>query len=343
MSKRSISAVDVAKAAGVSRTTVSFVLNNTPGKSISESTRQRVLSAAIELGYEPNSAARSLAMSKRRTCGLLIGHSRFVYTDVFIMRVIEGMTQAVNRERIRLIVQPVTLADADYLEIARRFGMDGVVLINTHDNDPGLSELIENGFPAVAMDSIPDLDIDQVYVDGRAASGTAVEHLVDLGHRRIAFITHAAPIYSAARERIGGYRDVLADREISVPDAYIQAGDFTEQSGYNAMKNLLSLEVRPTAVFAGNDVIAYGAMEAIHEAGLSIPDNISLIGFDDDYMSRYVNPPLSTVVIPAAGMGSTAVTLLAERIEGISRTKPERRMLPSQIVRRESCGPPPAA
>ncbi|MFP4377371.1 MAG: LacI family DNA-binding transcriptional regulator [Spirochaetales bacterium] len=340
MSKRVVSAVDVANAAGVSRTTVSFVLNNTPGKSISESTRQRVLSAARELGYEPNTAARSLAMSKRRTCGLLICHSQFVYTDVFIMRVIEGMTLAVNRERIRLVVQPITLADANYLEIARRFDMDGVVLINTHDNDPGLEELIANEFPAVAMDLIPDLEIDQVYVDGYAASRSAVEHLVGLGHRRVAFITHAAPIYSAARERIRGYRDVLGEHGISVPDAYIQAGDFTEQSGYNATLNLLELAERPTAVFAGNDVIAYGAMEAIHEAGLSIPEDMSLIGFDDDYMSRYVNPPLSTVVIPAAGMGSTAVTLLAERIEGTSRAKPERRMLPSQIARRESCGPP---
>ena len=346
MKRKKASAADVAQRAGVSRTTVSFVINNTPGKSITETTRQRVLAAAAELGYSPNEAARTLAMSRRRSIGLLICHSQFVYTDAFIMRVVEGMTLAVNRARLQLVIHPISLKEARYIEIAERLGVDGLVLINAHDNDPGLEQIVRTQFPTVAMDYLPDIAVDQVYVDGRHAAQTAVNHLVELGHRRIAMITHASAIFAAARQRIEGYRASLDRARIPPRDEYMRTGDFSDQSGFEAMQQLLSLPEPPTAVFAGNDVIAYGALDAIHQSGLLVPRDISLVGFDDDYLSRFVNPPLTTMALPAAGMGSTAVTMLLNRIDGAAEADPDgvaRRPLDAHLARRDSSGPPPTA
>ena len=343
MGKKKASAADVAQLAGVSRTTVSFVVNNTPGKNIAEATRQRVLAAAAQLGYSPNEAARTLALSRRRSIGLLICHSQFVYTDAFIMRVVEGMTLAVNRARLQLVIQPIGLKEANYIGIAERLGLDGIVLINAHDNDPGLDRVVRAGVPAVAMDYLPEVAIDQVYVDGRGAAHMAVSQLVHHGHRKIAMITHAQPVYAAARERIAGYRACLEVAGIAPRDDYILTGDFNERSGYQAMRRLLDLSDPPTGVFAGNDVIAYGALDAIHEAGLSVPDDVSLVGYDDDYLSRFVNPPLTTVALPAAGMGSTAVTVLMNRLDGEPDADPDgvaRVKLDARLSLRESCGRP---
>ena len=343
MKRKKASAADVAQLAGVSRTTVSFVVNNTPGKNIPEATRRRVLAAAAEVGYSPNEAARTLALSRRRSIGLLICHSQFVYTDAFIMRVVEGMSLAVNRARLQLVIQPITLDEARYAEIAERLGLDGLILINAHDNDAGIAEIVHRRIPVVAMDYLPDVSIDQVYVDGRAAAQIAVDHLIELGHRQIAMITHADPVYAAARQRIAGYRDSLERAGISFRDDYLCTGDFSERSGYRGMQALLKLEERPTAVFAGNDVIAYGALDAIHEDGLEVPHDISLIGYDDDYLSRFVNPPLTTVALPATGMGSTAVTMLLARIDGVDEQDAgdvSREALQAHLSRRESCGPP---
>ena len=340
MKRKRVSAADVAKEAGVSRTTVSFVLNNTPGKSISEGTRQRVITAARRLGYTPNEAARSLAMSRSRAVGLFICHSQFVFTDAFIVRVVEGMTLAVNRMRVRLVIQPVTLQDDSYLDTAVRLGLDGLVLINAHDNDPGLDELVEHGFPTVAMDHLPEISVDQVYVDVETAARRAAEHLLDLGHRRVGMIAHAPPVYSAAHSRILGYRAALEAGGVEYRPEYMCYGDFNERSGYDAMRGLLELPEPPTAVFAGNDVIAYGALEAINDCGLSIPDDVSLVGFDDDYLSRFLNPPLTTVAMPAAGMGSSSVDVLIDRLEGRLGDEPKRIELPAEIAVRDSAGPP---
>lgn len=343
MKRKKASAADVAHLAGVSRTTVSFVINNTPGKNIPEATRRRVLAAAEKVGYSPNEAARTLAMSRRRSIGLLICHSQFVYTDAFIMRVVEGMSLAVNRARLQLVIQPISLNDARYMEIAERLGLDGLVLINAHDNDPGLEHIIRARIPAVAMDYLPEIPVDQVYVDGRAAARIAVDHLIDLGHSRIAMITHADPVYAAARQRIEGYHDSLDRAGIPARDVYLCTGDFSERSGYSAMQRLLDLPEPPSAVFAGNDVVAYGALDAIHARGLTVPDDMSLIGYDDDYLSRFVNPPLTTVALPASGMGSTAVSMLLGRLEDDVETDDDgvaRQSLDAHLTRRESCAPP---
>lgn len=342
-SKQAISAEDVAREAGVSRTTVSFVVNNTPGKSITESTRQRVLNAAARLGYMPNEHARRLAMVRTMTIALVVCHSHFVYSDAFITRALEGMSQAANRARARLVVLPVSLRQTSYLELARRSGASGIVLINTHAGDEALRDLAEAGFPTVSMDYLEDIGVDQVYVDNEGASARAVAHLVGLGHRRIALIAHAAPVFSTSRMRLAGYRDALTQAGIPYDQSIVRHADFSEQSGFDEMRWLLDNAPEVTAVFAGNDVVAYGAMQAILQEGLRIPEDVSLVGFDDDYMSRFLNPPLTTMALPAAGHGAAAVDALIERIRGTRQPPPVRHVLTSSIAVRGTTAAPRGA
>jgi LacI family transcriptional regulator len=338
MAKKRVSAEDVAQAAGVSRTTVSFVVNNTPGKAISEETRRRVLDAAERLGYIPNEHARRLAFSRKRAIGLFIGHSQYVYTDAFISRVVEGMAQAMNRRRVQLIIHPVSLTERSYMRLAKRDQVEGIVFINTHDDDPAIAEVIEAGFPSITLDPLGNREIDQVYVDNDAATEDVVRYLLDLNHRDIAMITHARTVYSASRIRREAFGRVCSEAGIEVPERWIQHGDFSEHSGYLAMQEILASPPLPTAVFAGNDVVAYGAMRAINDAGLRIPEDISLCGFDDDYLSRYLNPPLTTMALPAAGMGSAAVSLLMSRLDEEEEVPfPSRVVLPAQLSIRNSC------
>ncbi len=316
---------------------MSFVLNNTPGKNISEATRQRVLSEASRLGYTPNEDARRLAMVRHNTIGLYICHSQFVYTDAFIVRTVEGMAQTINRNRARLLIHPLTLNEESYLSLARHDGVDGIVLINAHENDPALTELVEARFPVVAMDHLPEVLIDQVYVDNTAAARELITYLIDLGHRRIAMITHASLVYAASQARHLGYRLALESAGLDLDDMLVRYGDFSERSGYAAMVELLETVPRPTAVFAGNDVVAYGALSAARDAGLLVPDDISIVGFDDDHLSRYLNPPLTTVALPAAGMGSAAASLIIDRLTEGTPDEPSHIVLPSHVSVRGSC------
>jgi len=346
MKPRRVSAQDVAEQAGVSRTTVSFVLNNSPGKSITEETRRRVLRAADELGYMPNQDARRLALVRSSAIGVFITHSQYVYSDVFISRVIEGMSQAVNRNRVQLVIHPLRFEEQGYMRMVEESGVQGVILINTREKDPGVAELSRNGVPAVSIDFMEDSLVDQVYVDNRGAAREIVKLVLEWGHRDVAMITHAPLEFSASRRRFEGYCDALAEYGIDPNESWIRNGSFSEDSGYKAMNELLHNEPRPTAVFSGNDMIAYGALMASRDNGVLVPDDISIVGFDDDYLSRYTNPPLTTMALPAAGLGSEAVNLLLRRIqagrvaavgEGEEGAAPQRIVLPTHISIRGSC------
>ena len=337
MKRKYISALDVAKVCGVSRTTVSFVLNNTPGKKISEETRQKVLKISQELNYIPNPQARKLALTRHFSIGFFICHPQSIFSDAFIPKLIEGIAQRLNKYRIRLVLQPVKLKQSNYFELARNEDIDGIILINTHDRDEGLKYLIEKKFPLVVIGKITDERVVQIDIDNSKSAREAVEYLINLGHTNIAMITHASTIYCAAHDRFEGYLKAIRSSGIKLDQDLIKTGNFTEDSGYQAMSELLDLTKRPTAVFTGNDVIAYGAIKAIKDRGLKIPDDISIIGFDDDYLSRYLNPPLTTVAVPAEGLGSEAATLLMKMIEINSLIKPQRKILHSHFFIRESC------
>jgi LacI family transcriptional regulator len=336
MKGKKASSADVARSAGVSRTTVSFVLNNTHGKAIPEETRQRVLAAARELSYTPNEQARSVAMVKHHSIGFFIPHAGYISSDAHITHVIEGMVPVLNKARFQLVLQPLKLREMNYLQLARQDNVDGIILMNTHDGDTGLAEVIDAGFPLVVIGSISRPNVCQIDIDNKAAARMAVRHLAALGHRDIGMIVHAPLAYYAARDRHEGFREALAEAGLAMHHQWVREADLTEESGYRAMGEILAEKERPSAIFAGNDVVAYGAIQAIKEAGLSIPNDISVFGFDDDLLSRYLNPPLSTVTNPAPGLGAEAARLLISILRG--RAVPSTRTaLPTALALRESC------
>jgi len=342
MQRRRVSSSDVASKAGVSRTTVSFVLNNTPGKTISEETRQRVLEAASELGYEPNVNAQRLAMIRDKAVGLFICQSQSIISDSYVIRLIEGMSQILNRKRYSLILQPLRITEHNYVEIARADDLDGVVLLNAHEDDGGIGELKDAGFPLVVIGTLADPSIVQVDIDNRSAAAEMTSYLLSLGHQRIGMIIHAPLVFHAARERLAGFRDALEAAGVAYDGNYVRVADYTEESGFIAMNELLALDQRPTAVFAGNDMMAYGAYKALRDAGIAIPGDTSVVGFDDDYLSRYLNPGLTTMSLPAAGLGSIAAGMVAQQIVAVERHSragvgPRQTILPTHMTVRSSC------
>jgi DNA-binding LacI/PurR family transcriptional regulator len=335
--KRKVSARDVAEKAGVSRTTVSFVLNNTPGKTISEETRQKVLQAAAELDYLPNDMARKLAMRKHRSIGLFICYNHYLFSDAYVIRLVEGMTPVLNKHRVQLVIQQMRLSQANYLELAREDEMEGVILFNIHDNDDGLRILIDAQVPTVLIGSVSEGSLLQVDIDNTYAAKMIVEYLVELGHMRIALILHAKPVYSAAQLRYIGYQQALEEAGLTYHEDLVRIADFSEESGFRSMEELLQIKPLPTAVFASNDTVAYGAIQAIRRAGLTIPGDISIAGFDDDHLSRYLNPPLTTMSVPASGLGGTAARLLIDMLDGEPPPGNRKVVLPTYMVIRSSC------
>ena len=324
MIQRGASSAEVARLAGVSRTTVSFVLNNTPGKVIPEDTRKRVIEAARALDYQPDVNARRVAKATRRTVGLVIGHSGSAYSDAYILRLLEGIAPVLNKARCRLVMVPVRRNLPIDPAMALHYGLDGVLVTNLRHAEPDLGALALTKVPLVAIGVVADGSICQIDIDNHRAACQATAHLLEFGHRDLGMIIHAPLAYAAARTRLAGFREALAGAGITVPDSWIQVADFTEESGYRCMQYLLSQARSPTAVFAGNDAIAWGAMQAIQDANLHIPGDISLVGFDDDFPSRFLDPPLTSVTVPAASLGERAARMLLDLMSG---TVPEVRQI----------------
>ncbi len=332
-----VSSLDVARRAGVSRTTVSFVLNHAAGKSIPAATQARVLAAARAMGYVPDLRARARALATRRTIGLFVPHTGYVSADPYVHRVIQGMSPVLHNARFRLVVQSIAGSQGDYLALARRSEVDGIVFMNPRRGDRGLAELRAAAFPLVVIGTLPDRSIRQLDVDNRAAAAGAVRYLLELGHREIGLILHAPPSFSAARDRREGFRATMDAAGLAIPAAWVRVADLTEQGGHRAMRAILAGRRRPTAVFATSDVVAYGALQALQERGLGVPDDLSVVGFDDDLLSRYTRPRLTTVHSPAEGLGAEAARLVMALVRGGRPGRSPR--LEASLVIRESCRP----
>ena len=339
MARRQARSRDVAKMAGVSRTTVSFVLNDVPGVKISEETRQRVLKAARQLNYYPTAAARSLASGKTHRIGLILGEGQErLAADAFLPTFLQGVTASVHQRGYLLMLQlaeDVPSHEA-YVRLIREQQVDGVILSGPRSDDPLLPQLAEERFPLILHGQLDGFDFPCVDVENHAGAYQAVKHLVALGHRRIGFISNAPLSYSGTQDRFAGYRQALAEHDIAQDPALVRTAAFLPQSGWAAMKELLDLDDRPTAVFAAGDVVALGAMSAAHAAGLRIPDDVAVMGFDDIFLAGHAHPPLSTVRVPAYGLGWTAAEVLIALIEGDEEVSSV--MLETELVIRESCG-----
>jgi DNA-binding LacI/PurR family transcriptional regulator len=224
-----------------------------------------------------------------------------------------------------------------YVELVHAKQIDGLVVHDPRSDDPQLPGLIDTDTPIVFSGYYPHPMAYWIDVNSAKSSYAATSHLIRLGHKRIAFINYAPTKYIAATRRLQAYQEALAAAGISLDDRLVRFGDYSPESGYEAMASLLALDPRPTALFAGNDTIAFGAMAAIHEAGLRIPEDIAVVGYDDIPKARYAVPPLTTMHSPALEQGQRCGELVMQLIGG---EEPAERqvILEAELVIRRSCG-----
>lgn len=324
---------DVAERAGVSQPTVSLVLSKNPTARISAETRARILQAAAELRYSPNLVARSLVRSRSYALGIIVPDFR----NPFFADVVSSAERVASQEGYAvLLCEAGESSPARYLEALHARVIDGVIIdaVGASSVD---SELLDR--TNVVLIDQPPGRWPGVATDAESAGAQAADHLIELGHRRIAFIGPAIDSH-AFRMRERGFWKRLSANGIPLPSEYLVRANPTALDGRAAMRSLLMLDPRPTAVFCVNDVIAIGALKACIAARVKVPDDISIAGCDDIEMAQLVTPELTTVKVPARELGGRAARLLIRTIEG-EQEKKSARPLPVQLVKRGTTGPVP--
>jgi LacI family transcriptional regulator len=325
---------DVAQRAGVSQATVSLVLNKVSGSHIPEETRLRVFNAIDELGYRPNTLASSLRLGKTQTLGLILPD----IANPFFAEVSRSIESAAFEQNYNLILCN-TESDIDrellYVDVLCNRQVDGIIFVAVGDQADSLQRVLCKNIPVVMIDrDLPGMEVDAVLTDNRLGGFQATQHLIDLGHRRIGCIAGPSDVNpSAARGE--GYLTALAEYKIPGDESLFMRGDFHSYSGWAAARAMLTLPEPPTAIFAGNDLMAIGALRAITEARLHVPEDISLVGFDNIELASFTNPPLTTVAQPIHEAGQTAVNFLLERIR-VPDQPFRRAILPTSLIVRNS-------
>lgn len=328
---------DIAEKAGVSRSTVSRVVNNHP--SVRQDVRERVLDVIRATGFHPNAAARTLASQRSWMLGLVLPRSvSFFFTDPYIPRLIQGIAQACNQSNYTLALFLVgTKEDEESIfpRVSRRGQLDGIIVQSGQTGEQLIDRLLASNIPLViAGRPSHDEGVSYIDIDNTDAAHNAVAHLFRLGRRRIATIRGPSNT-TVGIDRLSGYQQGLAERGLAADPQLIAEGDFTESGGYFAMRELLP--AKPDAVFAASDVMAVGAMRAVREAGLVIPDDIAIIGFDDVPLAAIADPPLTTIRQPIQQFGAKAVEILIDLLE--NGIRPARRIIMNtELVIRKSCG-----
>lgn len=339
MARPRVTQRQVAGEAGVSRTTVSLVLNDVPDAHISVETRQRVLEAAQRLNYYPDAAARRLASGKTHTIALVWHRAPDrTFRDAFLPGLLEGAARAARHYGYHLLFRPVEVDEPNgsYAELVRGRHTAGLILSGPRSDDAYVLDLYRDDFPIVLHGQLNGSDIPSVDVDNVQGALSAVRHLLELGHRRIAIVTNAPLVYTASRQRLEGYRRALEERDVVYDRELVRQGNFDEESGYAAIKELLGMDEAPTAAFIASDVVAMGALRALQEEGVSVPQDLAVVGFDDITAARFITPALTTVHVPTFALGWSAAELLVQLIE--QRPSAERHvLLDTELVIRESC------
>ena len=326
---------DVARAAGVSVATVSRALNG--ASNVLPQTRERIEAAARELRFTPSSAARSLITRRTDTIGALLPDLHGEYFS----ELIRGIDRAARARGLHLLVSS---SHGDAIEAAAALRamngrVDGLLVMSPHADADFLQHNLPAGLPAVLLNTgLVLAGHARFAVDNFGGAQTMARHLAGSGRKRIAFIA-GPPDNDEASERLAGYRAGLKPgmREL------LFEGDFTEEAGWSAGRRIAQCKPRPDAVFAANDMMAVGCLAALQEAGLRVPDDIAVVGFDDIPIARYVAPALTTIRVPIATLGTAALDALAKHIETPDNPPDHTTVMPVELVVRRSCGtgPPP--
>jgi LacI family transcriptional regulator len=337
---------ELSKIAGVSPATVSYVLN--ASGNVSDDTRKRILKLAKEYNYEPNRIAKSLRTSKSNTIGVIVED----ITVTFVPEIIKGISNFADRNGINIILNDLGLLSKindrfeeiikykdyinDKINLLLSTQVDGIIYIGMHDRNVD-DIVIENRKPIVYVYCYTENPEDvSVTYDNIDISYKIGEMFINKGHRKIAAIcgTHESkPSY----KRLCGFKKALYDQGIDIPNHYVKFGSWQSDEGYHCAKELLTLEDRPTAIYAFNDLMAAGVIKAARELKISIPEELSVVGFDNRELSSYINPMLSTVKVPLEDMGYKANEMLNDMVLNNALAN-NKLIIPCEYIDRESVG-----
>lgn len=331
---------ELAHRLGLSVPTVSRALNGYPD--ISESTRARVVEAAAATGYRPNPIARQLRTQRTETIGLIVPGAKGQFADPFFLGFLDGVGAALREHGLDLLVTSAPPGEEEmgtYRRWVEDRRIDGLILGRTRVHDERVAYLLEVGMPFVChgrtshSQAFPYLD-----VDGRAGFFQATSYLIDLGHRRLGFIG-APPEYQFGHHRVAGFREAMQARGLTPVEGWIRIGSLTETSGCDVALALLGDTDRPTALLCANDAMAHGAIYAAQQLGLEVGTDVSVIGYDDIPVSRFMSVPLTTLRQPTRAAGRRLVELLTARLAGTPAEALQEVWQP-ELVLRASTGPP---
>lgn len=330
---------DVARLAGVSKTTVSRIMNNNP--SVKPETKTRVLQAVKELGYTPNSIARALRIKKSEVVAVIIPHGvEYVFSDPFFPEIIKGIATVLNLHNLNLhLVMGSTERQQReiYSGLLRSKRIDGLILVCLRfDDKEYILRLKRASLPCVSIGRFPLEKVNYVGCDNKEGAYKVVKHLINLGHKQIGLISGSFDLIGGV-DRFEGYKMALEKHNLEYDSELVTKGDWTREGGYQAMCELFSRTKIPTAVFAANDQMAIGVVEAIKEKGLQIPKDIAIVGFADTQFASYIEPPLTTIREPTYEESTMAAKMLIKLINGQEVRQPQV-MLPTELIIRESCG-----
>jgi LacI family transcriptional regulator len=341
---RAVTIRDVARQAGVSLSTVSQVLNGRPGYA-SATTRDRVLEVARELGYRPNALARGLVTSRTGTLGIVITD----ITRAFFTQVVGSIEQVASRQGYSVLlacadgIQPEQTALETFLD--KR--VDGIICMSSsvESGAEHILQVTRLGVPLVVINRpLHTSELNQIAWDDIEIGRRATEHLISLGHRRIAHVSGALhqPVRRSAADRVAGYKQALNAAGLPVDPALIVDGRYDYQAAFAACARLFDRPNPPTAVFAASDSMAVAIVNALHRRGLRVPDDVSVVGANDDQFAVHVEPPLTTVRLPVTAAGRRAAELILAAIGAPASTEPVSEMLASELIVRGSTAPPPS-
>ncbi|HEX4052993.1 MAG TPA: LacI family DNA-binding transcriptional regulator [Tepidisphaeraceae bacterium] len=326
---------DVAKRAKVSVATVSMVLNENPR--ISRATQMRVQQVIDRMGYRPNRLAQSLSSRYTRVLAVMLPALRHGFGDAYFGELISGVCDRAGKLGYKVMLEqakPDFVKSHEHIAIYERRYIDGILCLGCNDRHHFLADFTDRRYPLIVVDNyLEQWGLDYVVCDYRAGTDQVMNYLLQLGHRKIGFI-NAAPEVRTARDRLEVFEQRLQSAEVQARPEWIDDGQFTEQGGAAAAERILAAAPDVTALFAGNDKMALGAMHYCSRRGIRIPADISIIGFDDMQQAAFVNPSLTSVHLPLYEAGALACERLIERIRGKVDRVAE--VLPTHLVVRES-------
>lgn len=333
---QNITIIDVARDSGVSYSTVSRVLNGY--EFVKESTREKVLASAKALGYVANQQARSLAGGRSNIIGLLVPTLDMGY----VATMARGVDEALSTTEYDIMLYTTHRQqekEARYAKMIANGLSDGLLLLAPAYMDDYVDMFVDNQFPYVMIDQEdPQHRSSTIAVTNWQGAYDATQYLISLGHRRIAHIAGLESM-SSAQQRLAGYRAALAEHNIAYHEELVISGEYKQKESVQVTHHFLDLDTPPTAIFAANDTMAFGAIEAAMSRDIGIPEQLSIIGFDDVPQAMYSYPKLTTIRQPLDQMGRTATRLLLSLIEN-PKQKSQQITLGTQLIKRDTCTPP---